>query len=122
VAGRIRRMPYPTPTYIDPEPRCPGFHDAHCEVTWTPHDPAGTPRRISGAYLDAPSAGGQISLGCGIEEALHDLGISELIEYEHLVDVADLVSRQLAEHPWAEVKCAAGVARVELVPRRVSAV
>jgi hypothetical protein len=115
-------MHYATAAYIDPEPRCPGFHDAICRVTWTPSDPPSAPRSVDGAYLDANGPDEPIFLGCGIEGALHDLGISALIEYEHLVDVADLVSRQLAERPWAEVKCAAGVARVELVPRPAGAV
>ena len=62
------------------------------------------------------SPSGAITLGCGIEQALADLGI-DFLDYEHLLTVCDLVDHQLAEQPWAELKCPQGTARIELVPR-----
>jgi hypothetical protein len=86
-------------------------------VAWTPRD-AQPPRQhiIVGDYLDADSPSGAITLGCGREQAFADLGIDS-IDYEYLLTVCDLVDHQLAEQPWAEVKCPQGTARIELVPR-----
>ncbi|MDT5172881.1 MAG: hypothetical protein QOG37_132 [Mycobacterium sp.] len=109
----------PTP-FVDPRPRVPGypgFHDVRCRVVWTPRVPKLARQRIIvGDYLDADSPSGAITLGCGIEQALADLGIDSL-DYEHLLTVCDLVNHQLAEQPWAELKCPQGTARIELVPR-----
>lgn len=102
---------------IDPTPRVPGFHDVYCRLTWTPHDAAAPTTTVTGAYLDAESPSGTVSLGCGIESALTDLGIADLVDYDHLVPLADAVSNQLAGSPAAQIRCRLGTARVELVPR-----
>ncbi|MBS9533961.1 hypothetical protein KIH27_10235 [Mycobacterium sp. M1] len=110
-------MSYQTRPFIAAEPRAPGFHDARCRVTWTPRNAQSPPAgRILGDYLDADGPAGTVFLGCGVESALHDLGI-DFVTYEHLVPIADLVSRQFAERPWAELWCPQGTARIELVPR-----
>jgi hypothetical protein len=101
--------------FIDPEPRVPGFHDVHCRLTWTPHDPGAQARTVVGAYLDAESRSGPVELGCGIETALCDLGVADLVDYDHLVPLADAVSRQLADTPRAVIRCRLGTAQVELV-------
>jgi hypothetical protein len=105
--------------FVDPRPRLPGspeFHDVRCRVVWIPrHAKLPLQRVIVGDYLDADSRSGAITLGCGIEQALADLGID--LDYEHLLTVCDLVDQQLAEQPWAELKCPQGTARIELVPR-----
>jgi hypothetical protein len=110
---------YNSKVFVDPRPRVPGypeFHDVRCRVAWIPHH-AKLPRQrvIVGDYLDAESPSGAITLGCGIEQVLADLGID--LDYEHLLTVCDLVDQQLAEQPWAELKCPQGTARIELVPR-----
>ena len=116
--GRLLRVPtYDAQLFTDPTPRVPGFHDVQCRITWTPHAEGAACITVSGDYLDAESPMGAVSLGCGIESALHDLGISDLIDYDHLVTVADLVSAQLARQPRAEVNCRHGKAVLELVPR-----
>ena len=113
----IARMTYDTSSFIDPVPRVPGFHDANCLVRWTwnsPNCPAEV--TIRGTFLDGDGPCGAITLGCGIEEALDGLGISDLLDYDHILAVCDVVDRQLATRPWAEVKCRQGTARIELVP------
>lgn len=70
---------------------------------------------IVGDYLDAESPTGTVSLGCGIESAQHDLGISDLVDHKHLVAIADLVSAQLPRQPTAEVTCTEGKAVLQLV-------
>lgn len=106
---------YDSSMSIDPAPRMPGFHDAYCRVTWTPNVGPAPAKVIVGPYLDAESPSDAPTLGCGIEEALHDLGLSDMVDYEHLVPLADAVSRQLATAPQAEIRCQHGTARVELV-------
>lgn len=113
-------MSYDTAAFIDPTPRVPGFHDAWCRVTWTPR--GGDPVTVTGGYLDGDSPNGTVSLGCGIECAVDALGISDLLaDSDHIVAVADLVSAQLAERPWATVKCPDGEAWLELVAREYPA-
>ncbi len=106
---------YDSAPYIDPTPRVPGYHDAACVVVWRPAGKAAAPRRIVGDFLDGDSPDGAVTLGCGIEEALSRLEID--LDYDHLLTVCDLVNRQLAQRPWAEVKCPQGSARISLVPR-----
>lgn len=87
-----------------------------CRATWTPSGAGPSLRRvIVGDYLDADSPCGAVTLGCGIEAALSDLDI-DFVDYDHLVTVCEMVSRQLAERPWAELKCPQGTALIELVP------
>lgn len=106
---------YTSTPFVDPLPRAPGFHDTRCRVTWAARGSDG-PLTIIGDYLDADSPGGAITLGCGIEMALAHLGI-EFLDHGHLLAVCGLVDRQLAEHPWAALRCPQGTARIELVPR-----
>lgn len=110
-------MSYETRPFIAAEPRVPGFHDVRCRATWTPRgveDPQVS--RVLGDYLGADGPAGTVYLGDGIESALHDLGI-DFVGYEHLVRIADLISRQLGTRPWAELRCPRGPARIDLVPR-----
>jgi hypothetical protein len=107
---------YETTTFIDPTPRVPGFHDAWCRVTWTPAQ--GEPVTVAGPYLDADFPGGAIRLGCGIEQAEHDLGLPYL-DPDKAVAVADAVTAQLCLGPTAELSCPLGRFVVELVPRPV---
>ena len=110
---------YRTTPFIDPVPRCPGWHDAQCRIAWHPRD--GEPVVVVGAYLDAHSPAGPVSLGCGIETAAEAVGMLDWLEEapgEELTALCDLVSAQLAEQPWAEVICPLGRLRVELVPAR----
>ena len=107
-------MPYNTSLFIDPEPRVPGFHDAHCRVTWTPRD--GEPVTAVGAYLNGDSPTGTITLGCGIEVLMSDLGLDPNISDAEHFAIAIPVNRQLSEHPWAEIQCPEGKARIDLVP------
>lgn len=107
---------YDTTPFIDPEERVPGFHDVTCDVRWTPrNNPAGA-RTVSGDFLDADSPGGTVTLGCGIEYALHVLRI-DFVLHDHLLTICEQVDRQLALRPWAELRCPEGTARIELVPR-----
>jgi hypothetical protein len=108
-------MTYDTTSYIDPAERVPGFHDAHCRVTWTPHK-GEFAHTVIGDYLDGDSLSGTVTLGCGIEQLLDDIGIADLLDADHVLAVCDLVNRQLADRPWAQVKCAQGTARIELAP------
>ena len=89
-----------------------------CVVAWLGHHATRSWRvsASSSATIWTPITSGAITLGCGIELALADLGI-DFLDYEHLLTVCDLVDRQLAEQPWAELKCPQGTARIELVPR-----
>lgn len=108
---------YDTLPFTDPTPRVPGFHDVACRVVWTPRRPADArPSHITGDFLDADSPGGTVTLGCGIEEALSRLNI-DFLDYDHLLAVCELVDRQLAVHPWAELRCPQGTARIELISR-----
>lgn len=79
-------------------------------VTWTPH--GGDTISTRGDYVDG--MGDTASLGCGIEELLDDLGLPQLEDTEHYLTVCDLVSRQLAQRPWAVLVCPEGMARLEL--------
>lgn len=108
---------YDTRAFTDPAPRMPGFHDVACRVAWTPRNAEDArPRHIVGDFLDADSPCGAVTLGCGIEEALSRLNI-DFLDYGHLLAVCELVDRQLAEHPWAELRCPQGTARIELISR-----
>ncbi|PIB73793.1 hypothetical protein [Mycolicibacterium brumae] len=111
-------MAYDTSCYIDPDPRMPGFHDVGCRIRWIPRTDGRPELRVAeGDFLDGDSRDGAITLGCGIEEAAHQLGIDFLHEIDHLLDICELVDRQLAEHPWAMLKCPQGTAVIELLPR-----
>ncbi len=55
-------------------------------------------------------------LGCGIESALEDLGLPQFNDTGKYLAVCDIVNRQLEYHPWAELHCPEGVARLELIP------
>lgn len=107
---------YDTTPFTDADERAPGFHDVSCEVTWTPRNDPAAARRVFGDFLDADSPGGTVTLGCGIEMGLHVLGI-DFVDYDHLLTICELVNRQLAIQPRAELKCPEGTARIELVPR-----
>ena len=108
---------YSPAPFVASHPRAPGFHDVRCRATWTPAGAEPSLRRIVvGDYLDADSPCGTVTLGCGIEALLSDLRI-DFVDYDHLVTVCELVSRQLAERPWATLRCPLGAARIELVPR-----
>ncbi len=106
---------YDTTPYIDPAYRVPGFHDAYCRIRWEPAD-GGPEVVVAGGYLDGSAPDGAVSLGCGIEQAVSDLGISDLLDdVDHIVAVADLVTRQLAGRPWARLTCPQGTATIDLL-------
>ncbi|CAJ1495701.1 hypothetical protein MU0083_001227 [[Mycobacterium] kokjensenii] len=106
---------YDTTSFIAPGPRGAGWYDVTATVTWTPR-PGGDAVSTTGAYLDANRPGGEIFLGCGIEELTTALGLPGLLtDPAHVIEVCDLVNAQLLEHPHAELTCPAGRARLELV-------
>lgn len=108
---------YNTRPFIDPIPRAPGWYDAHCHVSWHPR--GGEPTVVTGAYLDAHAPDGAVSLGCGVEEAADDVGMGDWLAEaadDELTGLCDLVTTQLAERSWAEVKCPLGMVRIGLVP------
>lgn len=105
--------PYDTTPYIVPVPRLGDFHLANAKITWLPYD-GGEGLTVIGAYLDARSPDCAVALGCGIEEALADLGLGDLGQ-RHMVLICNAVTDQLAEQPTATVTCPAGTAIVELV-------
>jgi hypothetical protein len=88
-------MTYYTAEFIAPNPRCPGWHDVHAKVTWTPR--GGEPVTIEGDYLDASNPNGRIFLGCGIEDIAEDLGLWDVIE-DHIDAIVQVVDVQLAQH------------------------
>lgn len=109
-------MTYDTKPYICPEPRFAGWHDAACRVTWTPTD--GDPVTVIGDYLDGDGPAGPITLGCGIEAAVTDLGLEDLVfsrDEDYAVSIAEAVDHQLARRTWALLACPEGTLRVELV-------
>lgn len=79
-------------------------------VTWAPRE--GDTTSVHGDYVDG--MGGTASLGCGIEELLDDLGLPQFTDEQKYLAVCDLVTRQLAQRPWAVLVCPEGVARLEL--------
>ncbi len=109
---------YDTSPFVDLEERVPGFHDVSCSVTWTPRNDPASARTVFGDYLDADEPGGIVTLGCGIEMCLFELEI-DFVDRDHLLAICDLVDRQLAVRPWAELACPQGTARIELVTRPV---
>lgn len=56
-----------------------------------------------------------VALGLGLDGWCEEVGL-ELTEDEKRV-IRDLVDAQLVEHPWAEIACRAGKARIELCVR-----
>lgn len=110
---------YNTAAFIDPIPRAPGWHDAYGHISWHPR--GGEPVATTGAYLDAHSPDGPVSLGCGIETAAEDVGMLDWLEDApdgEVTGLCELVDAQLAERPWAEVVCPLGKVRIGLVPAR----
>lgn len=107
---------YDTRPFIATDERVPGFHDVACDVTWTPRNHPTAARTVFGDFLDADSPDGSVTLGCGIELCMELLGI-DFVDYDHIVGICDLVNRQLASQPWAELRCPQGTARVELSRR-----
>ncbi|BBY30893.1 hypothetical protein [Mycolicibacterium sediminis] len=105
---------YDTRPFIDPQPRVPGFHDVGCHVEWLPRARGARRRSAVGDYLDADSADGRITLGCGIEQAATDLDVAFPA---HVLRMCDAVDEQLAQHPWAELTCREGVLRIVLRSR-----
>lgn len=83
-------------------------------VTWTPRGGGDTVTAESD-YVDGRD-GTTAHLGCGIEEALDALGLPQFNVIEKSLMVLDLINRQLAWRPWAELWCPAGTARLELIP------
>lgn len=107
---------YDTTPFIDPEARVPGFHDVACDVTWTPRNDPAAARAVFGDFLDADSPDGTVTLGCGIEYALHVLRI-DIVDHDHLLSICEHIDRQLAVQPRAELRCPEGTAHIELIPR-----
>lgn len=106
---------YDTALYIVPVPRLGDWYDVYCSVTWTPR--GGVAVSATGAYLDARAVGVAVSLGCGIEGALADLGLTDWRwTDEHLLAVCDEVDRQLLLAPTATLRCPMGTAVIDLVP------
>ncbi|KAA1432697.1 hypothetical protein [Mycolicibacter arupensis] len=105
---------YGTALFIDPEPRCPGWHDVAATITWTPRN-GGDAVIVSGEFLDANSPGGVIFMGDGIEEVLSALDLWHLVGND-CTYLCDLVTTQLGEHPNAVIHCPGGTARLELIP------
>jgi hypothetical protein len=83
-------------------------------VTWTPR--GGSPRVITGDYLDKWGAGTTVELGCGIEQVLVDLGLPQFNDGEHCIAVCALVNHQLRHGSVATLHCPDGVAVLELLP------
>ena len=63
--------------FIDPVERAPGYHDVTTEVVWTPRE--GSPTPAVGDYRDGDAPAGVSTLGCGIEVAVTDLDIDDLV-------------------------------------------
>lgn len=103
---------YDTRAYIAPEPRIPGWYDVAVTVTWTPR--GGEPVQVQGKFLDANDPAGPVFVGCGIEGLIEQLDLWRVVD-DHLLMICDLVDRQLAERPWAEIKCPQGQAILELI-------
>lgn len=80
-------------------------------VTWTPH--GGDTVSAESDYVDGRD--GTAHLGCGIEQALDDLGLPQFEDTEKYLMVCDITNRQLAQRPWAVLVCPEGTARLELV-------
>lgn len=83
-------------------------------VTWTPRD--GNTRAVEADYVDGRD--GVAHLGCGVEQALSDLGLEQFNDSEKYLMVCDAVNRQLERRPWALLVCPEGTARLELIPPR----
>lgn len=81
-------------------------------VTWTPRD-GGDTVSVTSDYVDGVD--GYAHLGCGIESILPDLGLPHFDDSEKYLLICDLINRQLAWRPWAELVCPEGTARLELV-------
>jgi len=101
---------YDNRPYIAPVPRIPGWHDVTVKVTWTPR--GGEPVVAKGEFLDANDPAGPVFMGCGIEGLIEELELWPIVG-DHLVVICDLVDRQLAERPWAEIRCPQGQARLD---------
>jgi hypothetical protein len=86
---RRAEMTHHTAEFIDPIPRCPGWHDVHARVTWTPR--GGESVTVEGVFLDANSPDGPVFMGCGLEDIAEALDLWDVIEdrIDAIVQVVD---------------------------------
>lgn len=83
-------------------------------MSWTPR--GGDTVTAESDYVDGRD--GAAHLGCGVEQALDDLGLPQFNDSEKYLQVCDIINRQLERRPWAELHCPEGVARLELISPR----
>ena len=95
-------------------PDADGWLRVWCSLTWTPRN--GETRSAVGDHLD-PCDGKPVLL-CGIYAACDDLGLDEPAD-DYAVQISDLIDKQLAITPRAELMCPEGHLTVTLLePRR----
>lgn len=87
-----------------------GFTRVWCRLTWTPRGGDAT-RSAVGDYLDTHC--GSPVMCCGMEEAADAIGFADLDD-DYMVMVAELIDRQLAMSPKAELHCPEGHLTVTL--------
>lgn len=107
-------LPYDLTPYTDPV-------DPHvwCTVRWR-WRATGETIGVVGDYLNIED--GLPVLCCGIYQAAEDMGLPDewLNDDAHCLQISDLVDRQLALQPRAELRCPQGVLRIDLVSPRSS--
>ncbi|MBN7457363.1 hypothetical protein [Mycobacteroides abscessus] len=73
---------------------------------------------VTGEYLDADGPAGLITLGCGIDCCVEDLGLEEMVlprGDEYLLMLCELVDRQLLREPKARLVCPEGTVEITLL-------
>ncbi len=88
-----------------------GFTRVWCSATWTPRG-GGATRSATGDHLDP--CDGKPALLCGIYAACDDLDLPAPDD-DYALLISDLIDRQLALSPKAELWCPEGHLVVELV-------
>ncbi|MBP2452485.1 hypothetical protein [Mycolicibacterium lutetiense] len=101
---------YDLTPFIDPD-----HGGVWCRVTLTP--PRGAPLTVVGDHLHRDDVADTPHLMCGIYDIAEALGFPDP-EDEHALEISALVDRQLALRPWAELVCAEGHLRIDLVVPR----